>query len=219
MLSGQSKMPDPGGIASGRCPLCTIGIKKVFGGAVALSHGNLSVRAGEIDALLGENGAGRSISSKCLAGTPPPDAGEILIAGNALPPGHSARHAAERLRIHPSRNESDETLSVEENIALANGYQRRGGVIDWGQVRRFAGAALDKMGVDLDPGRLVADLPGNAYGACHRRCVSALCADTSARRADREPGASDVRAPVASFDVSALTAMPSFSSVIASTGS
>ena len=39
-----------------------------------------------------------------------------------------------------------ESLSVEENIALANGYQRRGGVIDWGRVRRFARAALDKMG-------------------------------------------------------------------------
>jgi ribose transport system ATP-binding protein len=136
------------------------GIKKAFGGAIALSHGDLSVRAGEIHALLGENGAGKSTLIKCLAGTPPPDAGEILIAGEALPAGHSARHSADAglAFIHQETSLID-TLSVEENIALANSYQLRGGVIAWNRVRRFAVAALDKMGVDLDPGRLVAELP------------------------------------------------------------
>ena len=95
VLIGQSATPDPWASPEGDALLCATGIKKVFGGAVALSHGNLSVRAGEIHALLGENGAGKSTLIKCLAGTPPPDTGEILIDGRALPLGHSARHAAE----------------------------------------------------------------------------------------------------------------------------
>ena len=145
---------------AGDALLCATGIKKVFGGAVALSHGNLSVRAGEIHALLGENGAGKSTLIKCLAGTPPPDAGEILIGGTALPQGHSARHAAEAgIAFIHQETALIESLSVEENIALANGYQRRGGLIDWEEVRRFARIALNKMGVDLDPSRLVAELP------------------------------------------------------------
>jgi ribose transport system ATP-binding protein len=141
--------------------LCAKNIKKVYGGAVALADGNLTVRSGEIHALLGENGAGKSTLIKCLAGTPPPDAGEIQVGGTTLPLGHSARHSTEAglAFIHQETTLID-TLSVDENIALANGYQRRGGLIDWRQVRRSAQAAMEKMGVNLDPSRLVAELPG-----------------------------------------------------------
>ena len=196
MPSGPNKIPDRGASPAGDALLCATGIKKVFGGAVALSHGNLSVRAGEIHALLGENGAGKSTLIKCLAGTPPPDAGEILIAGRALPPGHSARNAAEAgLAFIHQETSLIESLSVEENIALANGYQRRGGVIDWARVRRFARAALDKMGVDLDPGRLVAELtPATrtvlAIAAALARSARILVLDEPTANL----GASDVRA-------------------------
>jgi ribose transport system ATP-binding protein len=160
VLIRQSAKPNPRASPAGDVLLCATSIKKVFGGAVALSHGNLSVRAGEIHALLGENGAGKSTLIKCLAGTPPPDAGEILINGSALPKGHSARHAADAgIAFIHQETALIESLSVEENIALANGYQRRSGLIDWGAVRRFARAALEKMGVDLEPSRLVAELP------------------------------------------------------------
>jgi ribose transport system ATP-binding protein len=133
---------------------------KVFGGAVALSAGSLIVNTGEIHALLGENGAGKSTLIKCLAGTPPPDAGEIAIDGYTLPPNHTARHATDAgLAFIHQETALIESLSVEENIALTNGYQRRGGLINWGEVRRFAHAAIARMGVDLDPSRLVAELP------------------------------------------------------------
>jgi ribose transport system ATP-binding protein len=140
--------------------LCAKNIKKVYGGAVALADGNLTVRSGEIHALLGENGAGKSTLIKCLAGTPPPDAGEIQVGRVTLPIGHSARHATEAgLAFIHQETTLIETLSVDENIALANGYQRRGGLIDWRQVRRSAEAAMEKMGVYVDPSRLVAELP------------------------------------------------------------
>jgi ribose transport system ATP-binding protein len=144
--------------------LRAMGIKKAFGGAVALANGDLSVRAGEIHALLGENGAGKSTLIKCLAGTPPPDAGEIVVGDHTLPQGHSAHHAVDAgLAFIHQETSLIETLSVEENIALTNGYRFRrgwfGGVIDWPGVRRFALAALKKMGVEVDPRKLVAELP------------------------------------------------------------
>jgi ribose transport system ATP-binding protein len=158
--SAQSLTAGRGESPAGDILLCARNIKKVYGGAVALADGNLTVRSGEIHALLGENGAGKSTLIKCLAGTPPPDAGEIQVGGVTLPIGHSARHATEAgLAFIHQETALIETLSVDENIALANGYQRRGGLIDWRQVRRSAEAAMEKMGVYVDPRRLVAELP------------------------------------------------------------
>ncbi len=147
-------------MSAGHALLRAKDLRKVFGGAVALAAGSLIVQAGEIHALLGENGAGKSTLIKCLAGTPPPDAGEIAIDERALPTHHTARHATDAgLAFIHQETALIESLSVEENIALANGYRRRCGLISWSQVRHFAHEAIARMGVDLDPSRLVAELP------------------------------------------------------------
>src|SRR5689334_1808186 len=140
--------------------LCAKNIKKAYGGAVALADGNLTVRMGEIHALLGENGAGKSTLIRSLAGTPPPDSGEIVVDGRELPRVHTAHDAASAglAFIHQEGSLIDD-LSIQENIALEDGYPRRLGLIDWPAVRRFAREALDRMGVDLDPGLKVAELP------------------------------------------------------------
>ncbi|MEJ7605072.1 MAG: ATP-binding cassette domain-containing protein [Bryobacteraceae bacterium] len=54
------------------------GIRKRFGGVVALRDGNLSVSAGEVHLLMGENGAGKSTLMKIVAGLFPADEGEFL---------------------------------------------------------------------------------------------------------------------------------------------
>ena len=93
--SAQTLTAGRGESPAGDILLCAKNIKKVYGGAVALADGNLTVRSGEIHALLGENGAGKSTLIKCLAGTPPPDAGEIQVGGVTLPIAHSAWHATD----------------------------------------------------------------------------------------------------------------------------
>jgi len=58
---------------------------KTFPGVVALKNVNMSVRRGEVHALLGENGAGKSTLIKILSGYHQPDeGGEILIAGKPV---------------------------------------------------------------------------------------------------------------------------------------
>jgi len=58
-----------------------IEIQKRFGGVEALKRVSLWALPGEVTALLGENGAGKTTVVKCLSGVFPPDSGEIRVAG------------------------------------------------------------------------------------------------------------------------------------------
>ena len=59
-------------------------IRKAFPGVLALDGVNLTVRRGEVHAVVGENGAGKSTLMKILSGVVPRDAGEILIDGQPV---------------------------------------------------------------------------------------------------------------------------------------
>src|SRR3954467_14741030 len=60
------------------------GAGKSFGGTRALHDVSLELRAGEVLALLGENGAGKSTCVKLLAGVHRPDTGEVMLAGEPV---------------------------------------------------------------------------------------------------------------------------------------
>src|SRR5271168_2825764 len=60
-----------------------VGVSKSFPGVRANDNVNLSVRPGEIHALLGENGAGKSTLVKMIYGILAPDEGEIIFDGSS----------------------------------------------------------------------------------------------------------------------------------------
>src|SRR5437867_9161517 len=60
------------------------GVSKNFGPVQALSDVNLDIRAGEVTALAGDNGAGKSVLIKCIAGIHTPDAGQIFWEGQPV---------------------------------------------------------------------------------------------------------------------------------------
>src|ERR1700681_1669825 len=62
----------------------TKNLSKNYGAVVALRSGDLSVRAGEIHALMGANGAGKSTLVKVLTGDVAPNAGVILLDGREV---------------------------------------------------------------------------------------------------------------------------------------
>ena len=57
------------------------GGRKSFGAVHALRGVDITVRAGEVTALVGDNGAGKSTMIKCIAGIFPFDSGEVLVGG------------------------------------------------------------------------------------------------------------------------------------------
>ena len=57
-------------------------VSKTYGAVVALDHASLSVRPGEVHALMGANGAGKSTFVKILTGAVTPDTGRIVVRGH-----------------------------------------------------------------------------------------------------------------------------------------
>jgi ribose transport system ATP-binding protein len=134
------------------------GLVKEFGGTRALDGVDLDVEAGEIHAVLGENGAGKSTMIKVLAGLYRPDAGQVMLGGEKVEP------TAERLPIgfiHQDLALVD-SMTVAENIGLVAGYPAPGRLISWSRVRAFATDALARTGSDIDPDVLVSSLPQSA---------------------------------------------------------
>lgn len=129
-----------------------------FGGVHALREVSLSVCNGEIHALLGENGAGKSTILKILRGVQAPDSGSITIAGEVF----------ERLSPQLARQKGIgmifqemslvPTLSVAQNVFLANEPLTPAGLIDDRAMQTRSAAIFASMGVSVDPAALVASL-------------------------------------------------------------
>jgi general nucleoside transport system ATP-binding protein len=101
-------------------PLVSLeGITKVFPGVVANDNVSLEIRGGEVHALLGENGAGKTSLMNVLYGIYQPDAGTIRVAGNVAKirsPLDAMRLGIGLVAQHPMLVRQH---TVAENIALA----------------------------------------------------------------------------------------------------
>jgi rhamnose transport system ATP-binding protein len=123
------------------------GVSKAFPGVRALHDVSFDLRAGEVTALIGENGAGKSTIVKILTGIYKPDAGAILVNGAArdfASPRES--WAAGIAAIHQETVMFDE-LPVTENIFM--GHMPGGRLIDWGEMRRRSADLLLRIEADF----------------------------------------------------------------------
>jgi simple sugar transport system ATP-binding protein len=113
-------------------------------GIQAVSEAGLTVRSGEIHAVVGENGAGKSTLMQIIAGVVEPDAGDIRVSGAPLPAGDAgaARHAGIVMSYQHPR--LDRGLTVLENLFLGEEPRRFGIFFDRRSARvAVAGAAPD----------------------------------------------------------------------------
>jgi ribose transport system ATP-binding protein len=134
------------------------GVSKHFGGVRALDDVHLEVLGGEIHALLGENGAGKSTILKILNGVHAPTAGTIEV--NGAPLTEHTPDAAKRAGIGMIFQEMSlvPTLNVAQNIFLNNEMKDSLGLIDDASAAKRARALFATLGVDIDPLALVGDL-------------------------------------------------------------
>lgn len=132
-------------------------VAKAFGPVRVIDGVTLTVRPGEVHALLGENGAGKSTLIKMMSGIIQPDRGRILIDEEER--RLSGPRAAEACGIATIYQELTLVphLSVAENILLGR-LPRRYGLVDGRERDRRARAAMGRIGLDIDPATPVEDL-------------------------------------------------------------
>jgi ribose transport system ATP-binding protein len=134
---------------SDRPPLLLVrGLAKRYGSIVALRSADLTVQPGEIHALLGANGAGKSTFVKILAGVIHADAGSVEVDGNLA----HLRRPSDALAAGVATVFQDPALipdlTIEQNLRLTG--------IDPGPIRE----GLERMGVrDLDVDAIVKEVP------------------------------------------------------------
>ncbi|MCX6355519.1 MAG: ABC transporter ATP-binding protein [Candidatus Aureabacteria bacterium] len=133
------------------------GIRKCFFGAPVNNDVTLTLRGGEILALLGENGAGKSTLMKILYGLYRPDAGSIFVRG--APAGIRSPADAIRSRIGMVHQHFTlvPNLTVAENIIL--GLKQKGGIfLDIRAAQQHVRAVSERYHLEVDPAEKVWNL-------------------------------------------------------------
>ena len=125
-------------------------ISKSFPGVKALQNIDFDLKAGEVHALLGENGAGKSTFIKILGGSYRPDSGTIEIGGKVV----------EQMTIQSSRKCGISivhqelclapNMRVYENILLGREIHKLG-VCREKEMIAYAEQALQHLNLDIDP--------------------------------------------------------------------
>jgi D-xylose transport system ATP-binding protein len=101
------------------------GVGRTFGSVTALADIDIDVREGEVLALLGDNGAGKSTFVKVLAGAHRPTSGTLEIEGRPVAFGSPQDAAAEGIATIFQELALSENLSVAENVFLGRETVRR----------------------------------------------------------------------------------------------
>ena len=134
------------------------GVSKSFGSVVANENISLTVKEGEILALLGENGAGKSTLVKAVFGLVKPDSGIIKINGTVMESGDTAAAIASGVGMVHQHFQLVPVMSVTENLILGD-EPKRFGVVNIKRARKEALALSEKYGLEVDPDAIIEDLP------------------------------------------------------------
>lgn len=148
--------------------LRTEGICKQFNGVEVLKNVDFEVEKGEIHALMGENGAGKSTIIKIITGIYAKDAGDIYIEGKHVE--INSRQEARALGISVIYQELSlvPAMTVTENIMLGQEIQRHG-IPDRKAMRKRVQELIDFYNFALDPDAIVGSL-----GMAKRQMVEIL---------------------------------------------
>jgi rhamnose transport system ATP-binding protein len=134
------------------------GITKSFAGVRALRGVSFNLRPGEVHALVGENGAGKSTFIRIVTGAETPDEGNLLVGGSPVPLMDPATSRAMGIAAIYQQPALFPDLTVAENIALALEGGQTWRPIDWKHRTRRATELLQRVGASIDPHRLVESL-------------------------------------------------------------
>lgn len=131
-------------------------ITKLYPGVTALDGVSVQFEEGEIHALLGENGAGKSTMIKIISGAVEPNDGVIKIGDQEFT--NLTPNIARGLGIETIYQEYNliESLSAAENICLG---ETEGVIVNWKKMEDKAKDLFSRFNIDINPKTLVRDLP------------------------------------------------------------
>jgi rhamnose transport system ATP-binding protein len=118
----------------------------------------VTLRGGEVHALLGENGAGKSTLVKVLAGVYQPDSGTLTVAGREVTLHGPAAARAAGIAVIYQEPTLFPDLTVAENMFIGRQPLRNGRRIDRRAMQTEAAAIFKRLGVPLDPARIARGL-------------------------------------------------------------
>ncbi|AWP27192.1 sugar ABC transporter ATP-binding protein [Paenibacillus sp. Cedars] len=135
------------------------GITKEFPGVLALNNCQFELRRGEVHALMGENGAGKSTMMKILTGVYQKDEGTVTYQGKPVElTNPKAAQDAGISMIHQELNLAPD-LTVAQNIFIGREPRRRLRLfLDDQALHRQVKALFQRMGLDMDPAVQVSEL-------------------------------------------------------------
>ena len=125
-------------------------LSKVYGDTTVLNGVDLTIKEGEVRAVLGANGAGKSTLIRIISGTIQATSGRFFVAGRELTnptPLEAAKAGVatlhQELAIAPG-------LSVAENVFLGRGVASSCGIVRWKRLNAMAAAVFDELGFPID---------------------------------------------------------------------
>ena len=124
------------------------GITKIFPGVKALNNVQFQLKKGEVHALMGENGAGKSTFIKVITGVHKAEEGEMFLNGQKVDfkgPRDAQAAGIAAVYQHPT---SYPDLSVTENIFM-NHEIKKHGIIQWKEMNKKAQEFLDELDADF----------------------------------------------------------------------
>lgn len=126
------------------------GITKIFPGVKALDNVHFQLKKGEVHALMGENGAGKSTFIKVITGVHKAEEGEMFLDGKKVSfkgPRDAQAAGIAAVYQHPT---SYPDLTVAENIFMGHEIIKSG-LIQWKKMNEEAGKLLSQLDADFKP--------------------------------------------------------------------
>jgi len=133
------------------------GISKWFPGVKALDNVNFQLKTGEIHAIMGENGAGKSTFIKVIMGVHRADEGSMMLSGKKVEfktPLDAQKAGIAAIYQHVT---SYPHLSVAENIFIGHEKVKRG-FLQWKQMNKEADALLKQLNAEFSATALMSSL-------------------------------------------------------------
>ena len=139
--------------------LSVVNVSKTFVGNTVLSDFEMTLEAGEIVGLIGQNGSGKSTFIKILSGFHEPDDGaKIMLGARDITDSLGSKASETGMAFVHQDLPLVPSMSIIENLRITDFETGFAGRILWKQESQVVSRYLDKVGLNVDPRSRVADL-------------------------------------------------------------